>query len=100
LTIHSRLPFLDFEITYNARHPTESPSLMRHSKCVVCKIRLSSAGAPAEMVGELCPGCGSLLEPVGTLVEVIGFRRASLREDMLEADIAQEAALPRPVTPR
>ena len=73
---------------------------MPHLKCVVCKIRLFSPGAPAEMVGELCPSCGSLLEPVGTLVEVIGFRRAGLREDMLEADVAQEAALPRPVAPR
>ena len=73
---------------------------MRHLKCVVCKIRLSIPGAPAEMVGELCPSCGSLLEPVGTLVEVMGFRRASRRDDTLEADIAQEAALPRPITPR
>ena len=81
-------------------YPTESPSLMPHSKCVVCKIRLSSAGAPAEMVGELCPSCGSLLEPVGTLVEVIGFRRVSLRHDVLEPDIAMAAAPPRPVTPR
>jgi hypothetical protein len=73
---------------------------MPHSKCVECKTRLYSSGAPAEMVGELCPGCGALLEPVGSLVEVIGFRRITLRPDVLEGDIAQAAALPRPATPR
>jgi hypothetical protein len=73
---------------------------MPHSKCVQCKIRLESAGAPAEMVGELCPDCGGLLEPVGSLVEVVGFRRITRRPDVYQADIAQSAALPRPTTPR
>ena len=71
---------------------------MPHSKCVACKTRLYSAGAPAEMVGELCPGCGGLLEPVGSLVEVVGFRRITRRADPLETAIAQAAARSRPDT--
>jgi hypothetical protein len=51
------------------------------------------------MVGELCPSCGGLLEPVGTLVEIIGFRRITRRPAVLEDEIAQAAALPRPPTP-
>jgi hypothetical protein len=47
---------------------------MPHYKCVACKARLHSAGSPADQVGELCPGCGSLLEPVGDLAEIVGFR--------------------------
>ncbi len=69
---------------------------MPHSKCVACKTRLYSSGAPSEMVGELCPGCGGLLEPVGSLVEVVGFRRITQRPNQLEADIAKAVALPRP----
>jgi hypothetical protein len=73
---------------------------MPHSKCVDCKIRLYSAGAPAEMVGDLCPECGGLLEPVGSLVDVVGFRRITRRLDVQELPIAQAAALPRPEGPR
>ena len=73
---------------------------MHHSKCVACKTRLESSGPPAEMVGELCPSCGGLLEPVGSLIEVIGFRRITRRPALLELEIAQAAALPRPPAPR
>lgn len=73
---------------------------MLHSKCVACKTRLSSSGAPAEMVGELCPSCGGLLEPVRNLVEVLGYRRITRRAAAPELDTAQAAALPRPDTPR
>jgi hypothetical protein len=52
------------------------------------------------MVGELCPSCGGLLEPVGTLIEVIGFQRITRRPAVLDGDIAQVAALPRPTNPR
>ena len=72
---------------------------MPHSKCVACKTRLYSSGAPAEMVGELCPGCGGLLEPVKSLVEVVGYRRITRRADVPNLDIAQAAALPRPDAP-
>jgi hypothetical protein len=47
---------------------------MPHFKCVACKTRLYSAAGPADLVGDLCPGCGSLLEPVGELAEIVGFR--------------------------
>lgn len=47
---------------------------MPHLKCVACKIRLSSGRSPADPVGDLCPGCGASLEPVGSLTEVVGFR--------------------------
>ena len=57
---------------------------MPHSKCVACKTRLYSPGAPADMVGELCPECGALLEPVGALEEIVGFRRITRREDTVE----------------
>lgn len=75
---------------------------MPHSKCVSCRTRLYSSGAPAEMVGELCPSCGGLLEPVGSLTEVVGFRRITRRPDTADTDFAEAvaAALPRPPTPR
>ena len=47
---------------------------MPHFKCVECRLRLASSGAPDDGVGELCPGCGSLLEPVARLVEIVGFQ--------------------------
>jgi hypothetical protein len=33
-------------------------------------------------VGDLCPECGSLLEPVGELSEVVGFRAITRRDGM------------------
>ncbi len=71
---------------------------MPHSKCVACKTRLFSPGGPAELVGELCPVCGTLLEPVGSLAEVVGFRRIE-RRARAPVDAAQAAALPRPGPP-
>jgi hypothetical protein len=53
---------------------------MPHYKCVACKTRLYSAGHPPELVGDLCPECGSLLEPVGELTEVVGFRSIRSRD--------------------
>jgi hypothetical protein len=47
---------------------------MLHFKCVKCRLRLASSGAPEDGVGEVCPGCGSLLEPVGRLAEIVGFQ--------------------------
>lgn len=73
--------------------------LMPHSKCVACKTRLYSSGAPAELVGELCPSCGGLLEPVRSLVEVVGYSRITRRTSVPRPDIARAAALPRPDTP-
>lgn len=47
---------------------------MLHFKCVECRLRLASSGAPDDGVGELCPGCGSLLEPVARLAELVGYQ--------------------------
>lgn len=53
---------------------------MPHFKCAGCKTRLYSAAAPADLVGDLCPGCGSLLEPVGELAEILGFQSIKARD--------------------
>lgn len=53
---------------------------MPHYKCVACKTRLYSKGSPADLVGDLCPDCGTLLEPVGEAAEVLGFRSIKARD--------------------
>jgi hypothetical protein len=53
---------------------------MPHFKCLACKTRLYSAARSIGGVGDLCPGCGSLLEPVGELAEIIGFRSIKPRD--------------------
>jgi hypothetical protein len=53
---------------------------MPHFKCVACRTRLYSAAGPADLVGDLCPGCGSLLEPVGELAEIVGFQLIKPRD--------------------
>ena len=52
---------------------------MPHFKCVGCRTRLYSESARADLVGDLCPGCGSLLEPVGELAEIVGFQAIQQR---------------------
>jgi hypothetical protein len=47
---------------------------MRDFKCVACKIRTRHAVDSAHDAGDACPGCGSPLEPVGELADVVGFR--------------------------
>jgi len=47
---------------------------MRHLKCLVCETRLYNAERQADPIGDLCPVCGSLLEPVGDLGEIVGYR--------------------------
>jgi hypothetical protein len=58
---------------------------MPHFKCVACRTRLYRAAAPADLVGDLCPGCGSLLEPVSGLAELVGFRRIQRRAGAAQA---------------
>jgi hypothetical protein len=53
---------------------------MPHFKCVACKTRMYSAASPADLVGDLCPGCGSLLEPVRELAELVGFQSIKPRD--------------------
>ena len=59
---------------------------MPHYKCVACKTRLYCTASPPDAVGDLCPGCGSLLEPVGQLAEVVGFRRIRSREGAADGE--------------
>jgi hypothetical protein len=47
---------------------------MRDFQCVACKIRTRRAEDSAHVAGDACPGCGSPLEPVGELADVVGFR--------------------------
>jgi len=63
---------------------------MPHFKCVACRTRLYSAAGPPDLVGDLCPGCGTLLEPVGDLSEVVGFRSIRSREGAGDAPGAHE----------
>jgi hypothetical protein len=58
---------------------------MPHYKCAACRTRLRVSGSPAEMVGNLCPGCGSLLERAGDLAELIGFRAIHRLGDSTDA---------------
>jgi hypothetical protein len=48
--------------------------LMPHLKCLACRTRLQSTQSPADLIGDLCPACGSLMEPVGDLGEIVGYR--------------------------
>ena len=47
---------------------------MLHFKCVTCRLRLAGHVAPQDGIATLCPGCGSPLEPVSELSEIVGFR--------------------------
>ena len=51
---------------------------MAHLKCLACRTRLYSTESPADPIGDLCPVCGSLLEPVGDLGEIAADRRNRL----------------------
>jgi hypothetical protein len=72
---------------------------MPHFKCVRCRTRLYSAAAPADLIGDLCPGCGALLEPVGDLAEIVGFQAIRPRADAQPPELhalAAAVALRRP----
>ena len=43
-------------------------------ECLECKTRLHGTASEADPIGELCPVCGSLLERVGDLGEIVGNR--------------------------
>jgi hypothetical protein len=47
-------------------------------KCVPCKIRVSAAGAHTALTDGSCPSCGSALDPVVDLTDVLGFRSPDL----------------------
>ena len=58
--------------------------MVTYFKCVTCKARLYSVANPDTLVRDLCPGCGAMLEPVGELSEVVGYRSIKLRDDPAE----------------
>lgn len=60
---------------------------MYHLKCDVCRIRVRCQQWQAGEVGELCPGCGSLLEPAERLSELLGLQERKWDDtDHLAAD--------------
>ncbi len=61
---------------------------MPHYKCASCRVRLEVPGNPAELVGDLCPECGSLMRPAVDLAELIGCRRIVLRDQPAESALA------------
>jgi hypothetical protein len=48
-------------------------ALMTYFKCKSCKARLYSVASPDSLACDLCPGCGTMLEPVGELLGVAGY---------------------------
>jgi hypothetical protein len=52
---------------------------MPHYRCEACKARLHT-GSPADFVGDLCPQCGSLLEPIADLAQLVGYRLIAARD--------------------
>jgi hypothetical protein len=62
---------------------TQTKGPMPQLKCVACKARQYS---PPNLVGDLCPCCGSLLEPVGELAEIVGFRSINRRGGAADGD--------------
>ena len=59
---------------------------MSHFKCLPCKTRLYSAEGQADSIGHLCPVCGSLLEPVADLGEIVGYRVVETRGSTRHSD--------------
>jgi hypothetical protein len=63
---------------------------MPHCRCVACQVRLRVSGSTAEPGGDLCPECGSLLEPVAALAELVGYRSVK-SPDSAAADDAERS---------
>jgi hypothetical protein len=58
---------------------------MPHFKCLACKMRLHSTESQADPIENLCPVCGSFLEPVGDLGEIVGYRLIETRASTSKA---------------
>jgi hypothetical protein len=74
---------------------------MSQLKCAACRIRVRRAAGSRDPVGDVCPECGTALEPVGAPAEVMGFRLvdddgSAPATDRLLA--AEAVAMPRPET--
>ena len=65
---------------------------MAYFKCVPCKIRVSKAGAGTALTDGSCPACGSPLEPVVKLTEVLGFRSPNMFDAEVPPRVAERVA--------
>jgi hypothetical protein len=65
---------------------------MPQFKCLACMTRLRSAETPADPI-DLCPVCGSLLEPVGDLGEIVGYRVIETRGGTLHRGASRAGRL-------
>jgi hypothetical protein len=61
-------------------------------KCVPCKIRVSATGAGTALTDGACPSCGSALEPVTDLTELVGFRSPNLLDPSVPLGVAERVA--------
>jgi hypothetical protein len=61
-------------VTTTSVNPTRA-----YFKCLACKTRRYSRTSQADPIGDLCAVCGSLLEPVGDLAEIVGYRAVETR---------------------
>jgi hypothetical protein len=61
-------------------------------KCVPCRIRVSESGAGTALTDGGCPNCGSRLEPVAELTEVVGFRSPNLLDLSVPPGVAERVA--------
>jgi hypothetical protein len=52
---------------------------MTYFKCTSCKARLYSVASPDSLARDLCPGCGTSLDPVGELVGARGYHSIAAR---------------------
>jgi hypothetical protein len=48
--------------------------VMPHYKCDACRIRLHPPGNRVDRGSDLCPECGSVLDPIADLAQLVGFR--------------------------
>jgi hypothetical protein len=65
---------------------------MAHRMCVACRIRSQTTGESDDCVDELCPECGSLLEPVEQLSSIVGFRSVSPRDTAAGREVSADQA--------
>lgn len=56
---------------------------MNYFKCTSCKARLYSAARLSGLARDTCPGCGTMLEPVGEFVDVVGYHSIADRSSGL-----------------
>ncbi|MGZ4304912.1 MAG: hypothetical protein ACXVSL_08580 [Solirubrobacteraceae bacterium] len=79
--------------------------VMPHYKCDACRIRLHPPESRVDRISDLCPECGSPLDPIADLAQLIGFRliasqrdadRAAAFTDCLDPDEPKAAAIALP----